>query len=375
MSRLCVVLLGSLACCSIGGLGSALAEEPAPLVLFYAAAPDSAPAKTALGALEEVARRRGTVVIDLSPPGEAPALAGTHLRRGIEAYRHFKYDEALGHLEKGVAEASASGARGLSTAELSDLLIYRALALGQIGDAARAWDDFVRAAAVDPTRKLDPVRFSPRVVETFDRAVQAVAGRASVAVRISVADGCEVRVDGRAVAAAASLSLAEGEHYVRVTCTGLVPYGARVLARGERYELRPVLQELRAPTSSRVAAEAAKRGAVQHLWCVLGGSQRGGATLSLRRVLTGNGKSLAGVVLRLGGAPGDRAAVVGAASRLIEPAAKPPPPILPAKATPWYRRPWFWAAAGVVVTSAVLLPFTFDSSPPTGFDVRLDYPR
>jgi len=77
--------------------------------------------------------------------------------------------------------------------------------------------------------------------------------------------------------------------------------------------------------------------------------------------------------LRLAGNNEDRAAVVGAATRLIETRPATESPV--SRSTPWYRRPWFWAAVGVVATSAALLPFTLESDRANGFDVRVDYPR
>jgi len=290
MGRLGACVLGLLACWLAAGSSSARAEGSLPLVFFYAAERESPAATQARGALEEVALRNGSVVIDLSPAADTPSNAGVHLQHGIEAYRRFAYEEALGYLEKGVAEASASGALGLSHSELSDLLIYRALVLGQLGDAARAWDDFVRAATVDPTRKLDPVRFAPRIVETFDRAVQAVVARPSIPLEVGTGENCAARLDAREVASGTVVTVPEGEHYVRVECEGMVAYGARVMIRGERYTLRPQLQPRRAPTVAEVTKEARTRGADEILWCVLGTAHRGGVTLALRRIEVATGK-------------------------------------------------------------------------------------
>jgi hypothetical protein len=70
----------------------------------------------------------------------------------------------------------------------------------------------------------------------------------------------------------------------------------------------------------------------------------------------------------LGGARA-QAAVAAALERLTSPPPTTPPPVVAAPPR-WYERPWVWALAGVVVTSAVLLPFVFDSGAPDGFDVR-----
>src|SRR5688500_10024013 len=123
---------------------------PTPLVVFYAA-PELGPARIAVrGALGGAAQRRGTAMADLSPPDEPSASAALQLRRAIEAYQDFRYAEALASADSGLTEAAATGGLGLSSADLSDLLLYRALALGERGDATRAWDDFIRAATLDP---------------------------------------------------------------------------------------------------------------------------------------------------------------------------------------------------------------------------------
>ncbi len=375
MGRLAAGVLAILACCWTGGLRSARAEEPTPLVFFFTTDLESSYSKMARGALDEVAVRSGTVVIDLSAEISSEGRTDVELQRGIEAYRRFEYEEALGHLDKGLEEASANGALGLSHSGLSDLLIYRALVLERLGDSARSWDDFVRAAVVDPTRKLDPVRFAPHVVETFDRAVQAVVGRVSIPVTIDADAGCEVRFDGRVLGGSASLTVPKGEHYAHVSCDGKAPYGARVLVQGASYVLKPELRPLRAPSRAEVLAEARRRGAMDVLWCVLSTSKRGGATLAMQRIAGATGAVRSAVVLRLSGGDEDRAAVVAAAARLIqdEPIVGPAP--RSSRSTPWYKRPWFWAVAGVVATSAVLLPFTLEGGRPTGFDVGVDYQR
>ena len=149
---------------AIAFAGAASAAEPpppTPLVVFYAPA-DLGPA--ARGRARHADRRgpaarlgAGRSLAARPPTASAPL----QLRRAVEAYQDFRYAEALASADAGLAEATATGALGLSGSDLSDLLLYRALAVGERGDAARAWDDFVRAAALDPSRRLDPVRFPP----------------------------------------------------------------------------------------------------------------------------------------------------------------------------------------------------------------------
>ena len=154
------------------------AQESAPLVVVATPRNPSELAREAseltLRALHRFARERTTVVIDLTPEGDPPPRARDHLRRGIDDYQAFKFESALAQLEAGLTEATRTGALGLSPDELSELLIYRALVRTELGDAAQAWEDFVRAVVLDPTRRLDAARFPPRATEPFARAVDQV---------------------------------------------------------------------------------------------------------------------------------------------------------------------------------------------------------
>lgn len=348
----------------------AAAEESAPILLFYA--PDhGGPVPAARQALEELATRRATVVVDLSPREPAPPQTATRLRRGIEAYRDFHYQAARDQLDAGVAEATASGARGLTPSELSDLLLYRALVYGQLGDDARAWDDFVRAATVDPTRTLDPVRFSPHVIQTLERAVAAVTpNRASL--RVAVAPACAVWVDARAVSPGTALPVIRGEHYVRVECPDAIPYASRLVVDAEGQELTPRLTQLVAPSDAELVAEARRRGAQSAIAVEVSTGPPGQTTATLRRLAIPSGKELGRTVVALSG-DDVGAATAGAANRMIDFAA--PPPVRPRPRRHWYHNRWLWAAAGAAVTAAALLPLAVNPGPATGFDISVDYQK
>lgn len=331
-----------------------------PLIVFHAD-PVDAPAEKARAALGRAAERLGAALIDLSPAPDPAPEAPLHLRRAIEAYHDFRYAEALTSADAGVAEATRTGADGLSATDLSDLLIYRALAYTEQGDAARAWDDFVRAAALDPSRKLDPVRFSPRVVESFGRAARSVLATPPATLAVTVPDGCRVMVDGRDSSGQRALTVMRGEHYLRAVCPRHERYGAVVLVAAERQEVAPVLRARPVVDAAAARAMARDRGIARVVWATVGG---GLLTLELH---AGTSRSQVAI-----GLAGDRAAsaIASALQRLVAtPAAplvveKPPPP------TPWYKKPWLWGVAGAVVASAILLPFVVDSESPAGYDVR-----
>ena len=348
--------------------GAAEPPPPAPLVVFYAA-PELGPARAAVrGALAGAAQRLGSALIDLSPPEQPPVGAALQLRRAIEAYQDFRYAEALASADAGISEAAATGGLGLSGTDLSDLLIYRALALGERGDAARAWDDFIRAATVDPSRRLDAVRFPPRVIESFARAVQAVAGAPTATLIVDLPPGCQLWLDGRPITGQSSLTTARGEHYVRARCPQRAPYGARILVAEERHRLAPELPAQTAPTDDAIRAAARARGFGSVVAATLSRPGEGATMLLTLRWIDG-ARTRATVVARL--ARADRAAPIeDALDRLLAPVAPVAVASTAAPAAPWYRSPWLWGIAGAAVTTAVLIPFAIDQASPSDYDVR-----
>ncbi|HEU5055881.1 MAG TPA: hypothetical protein VFU21_05130 [Kofleriaceae bacterium] len=337
-------------------------REGPPLIVFHAD-PVDAVAERTRAALAQAAERLGAALIDLSPVPEPAPSAPLLLRRAIEAYHDFRYADALASADAAVAEAARTGADGLSATDLSDLLIYRALAYTEQGDAARAWDDFVRAAALDPSRKLDPVRFSPRVVETFGRAAKSVLAATPATLAIAAPDSCQVKVDGRDTSGQRAITVMRGEHYLRVVCPRHERHGAVVLVAGERHQVAPALRPRQPATSAKARALARERGIRRAVWATVG---RGLLTLELHAGTAARPRATTAV-----GVTGERAAsaVAAALERLIAP---PPAPVVvrTVAPTPWYRKPWLWGVAGAVVASAILIPFVIDSGSPGGFDVR-----
>ena len=365
--------VAALACAAAG---PALADT-APLFVFHAPPEAIAQAQAARAALEASAARRGSVLVDLSEPAEPAARAPAHLRRAIEAYHDLRHADALAEASAGLDEAAATGALGLSPTELSDLLLYRALALTEQGDAARAWDDFVRAAALDPARKLDPVRFAPRAVEAFARASGAVAEAPTASLTVALAPDCAVWLDGRAAQPGARLTTTRGEHYLRARCPGHAPHGERLLIAGPEHRVEPALRPRRPPTARRVREVARARGFSAALWAEAVPEAGGRALLVLRLVddtraagASSARRSPRRIALRIGA--GAAGAVEAAVARLLEPVVEVTGPVAvrPAPRARWYRQPWFWGLVGAAAASAVLVPLAIDSDPPSGFDLR-----
>lgn len=355
----------------------AAAQEAAPLVIVTTPAAASRQARPARDALARFARDRATAFIDLTPAVAESPQARDHLRRGIEDYQAFKFPSALQHLEAGLAEATRTGALGLSPGELSDLLIYRALVLTELGDASRAWDDFVRAVVLDPSRRLDAARFPPRVTEPFSRAVEQVTGGRSATLILAIPGArtaaldpasCQTVLDGRLVARGEPQTVPWGEHYVRIACPDHQPHGAVVLIKEPERRLEPALRPRSVPTLDDALGVARRQGAASLLWAELTLPDSRTPTLALQLVDVASGKARRRASLRA--AAGSENDIVAAATRLLAPESVVAAPVRD-RPRPWYRKPWFWGVVGASVATAVLLPFAIGGDDSGDFDVHL----
>lgn len=346
--------------------GSA-AEDGAPLIVLYGTSDD---VTTVRAALEDFARRRGSVVLDRSPAKDPPPDAPVQLRRAISAYQELHFEPALAALDAGLAEASRRGAAGLTTAELADLFLYRALVRTAQGDSTSAWEDFLRAASIDPLRNLDPVRFPPSVVSTFERARETIKSQGLAEVTLERGPECKAWLDGRELPPDLALSVPPGDHFLRVTCQGRLPYEATLHLASGAQRVAPVLRERKPPSAEAVAKLAADRGFRHVVFARVEEDTAGGESTALLLLLTARGKELARTAAGLDKAPA--AAVQTAIERLLErlePVAIPTVPVT--TPTPWYRQPWLWGAVGVATATAVLLPFVLSEDGASGFRVEL----
>ncbi len=345
---------------------------PAPLIVFFTPERASVAAEGVRAVLEQVAWKRGTAFVDLSPPMPRPPEAARALRQAIEAYYDFKYKLAHEQLERALEEAGKTGAQGLATRELAEIYLYSALVATQRGDAAAAWQHFVRAATIEPTRRLDPVRFPPRVIESFQRARDSVTADPPCEVKVAVTTACQVYVDARSVRTGDAVRVPSGHHYVRVDCPGRHSYGAVVVISEAVTTLAPTPTALRSPAASEVVELARKRGAGSVIYAAISVSGAADPTLSIRLYQVDTGAERSRVLAK----PGDRNGhdqIRRAVEHLIDEVVTPPPPIARPRritTTPWYRRSWVWGVTGVVITTAVLLPFVVKAGPSSGFRVR-----
>ncbi len=349
------------------------APAAAPFVVFHAPAGAGPAVAAARDAISRVAATSGSAFIDLTPAPAPPPSAPTLRARAIEAYDALRLDDAEAALDSALGEARATGAAGLEPSELSDLLLYRALVHTQRSNAARAWDDLVRCLTVDPARLLDPARFPPKTVQSFDRAAAQVRAAAHGKLAVAAPPACHIFIDARDVGGT-SPELPFGEHYVRVECPGERPAGAVVVLGEAEQSVGLPRAPFGAPEDGAIVALARERGAAEVVIVNATLSAGGPPTLrlTLRETRTGELESEMSVALPAGGVATEDARL--AAERLVgrrwvlagsEPAA---PPV--AAPTRWYEKPWLWAIIGGAVTAAVLLPFAFDQGSASGFTVR-----
>jgi hypothetical protein len=342
------------------------------LVIFHGPSPARPIVQHLRRALAEVARAHAGALLDLSPAPPAPARAVEHVRHGVEAYRAFEYGQALEHLDAGLAEAARTGGAGMSTSELADLHLARALVFTQLDERERAWDEMVAAATLDPTRTLDPVRFPPRVLESFERASDALRTGSYSQFSIDVAGACEVFVDGRSIPPNEARPVPLGQHYVRVGCPGAEPYGSRALVQHERQVLAPALRSPAPPDDSSLRDLARERGARALLVARVFESPNAPPSASFRWLDIESGRERTRLNATLSSEPEARQAA-SAIERLFEHPAVPmvqPTDVRPRKSTPWHRRTWVWAAIGAAAATLALSPLLLDSSSPGGFVVR-----
>ncbi|ACY14011.1 hypothetical protein [Haliangium ochraceum] len=365
---------------------SAAAVQPAPdadargpvLVVFHGPAQPPATVGSARATLSAVARERGAVLLDVSPEPPAKPEAGLHLRRARDAYQSFDYERAHTEIRTVLDELARTGGAGLAADDLVDAHILAALVAGERGDADASWEHFVQAVVLEPSRRLDPVRHPPRVLDGFERAREAVAASPPASVRVDVARRCQVALDGHPVRPGDGVPAARGEHYLRVRCAGHADYGGRVLVVGERVTLRPALVAESAPATAELRALGEQRGARRVLGAAAviapQSAAAPGPTLTLTLVDVASesvrGQALASLAED---SAESRTQLRRAAARLLDgdvlgqgarPGARPAQP------TPWYRRPWVWGVTGAAVGAAVLLPFALSRDDARGFSVQ-----
>ena len=224
----------------------AVADDAPPLVHpLYVHLPDAQENDALRRTFTAAALRIGlkpveVVDVPAPPPPKAPDL----LKIALINAQKMAFDEVRRDLDAAVAEIAATGGAGLSTEQLSDVYLYRAMAVARADWNAtaaappsegrtRAFEDYLRAATMTPGRSLNPRELPPQVVADFQRAVEEVRRRPRGTLVVKGSASAEVALDGGALTPVAGgitfRDLAYGEHVVHVEEIGRVPWGATVM--------------------------------------------------------------------------------------------------------------------------------------------------
>jgi hypothetical protein len=400
--RLAAVLLFS-SLTAVGATGARAAGVGRPLVHpIYAHLPDLPEDEVTRRAFAAAALHYKLAPLEvIDVPAPPPPKARATLQGTIAKVMKLAFAEAMPELDAAAAEVVSTGGAGLTTAELADLFFFRAMATARADwnapakaaagaanpDRARAFDDYLRAAALTPDRPLNAQQLPPQVIADFHRAVEQVrkGGRGTLVVR-GDADA-QVILDGGAplkVAGGVTFrDVAYGDHAVAVEELGRAPWGTQVTLTGSTFELA-IPERAALSLDNAIAADHARRMGTR--FALVAERKPGpGAHLELRLIDLTGAKVDGALISTTGDERGTVDASVmrldEAARRLVQlepasgapttvPVAEAPPgtpaPILLAaprgKATfhddplAWARDRWpLFTALGVLVGSAVVL--------------------
>jgi hypothetical protein len=263
---------------TIVSASAAHADDQPPIVHpLYVHLPDAPEDDTLRRVFTAAAARyklRPVEIVDVSAPAgpRAPDL----LKAGIINTLKIAFGEALRDLDAAAAEVAATGGAGLSTDELSDLYLHRAIATAHAdwnaaaaapptADRTRAFADYLRAAALTPARALNPREIPPQAVADFGRAVAEVRQRPRGSVTITGSADAQVALDGGApMPVAGGLVLRDvvhGEHLIRVEEIGHVGWGAVVTLNQPTLDVAIPQRALLGLDGATAAAHARRMGA------------------------------------------------------------------------------------------------------------------
>jgi hypothetical protein len=237
------ITLGSLAPLLTGGAAARAAEAPSIVEPIYAQMPDAPLNDVAQHELTRIAARYKLLpveVIDIEPP--PPPQTGAAIKAGVELVKKLAFDEARKQLDAAAEKAVQTGGAALTTDELSDLYLGRAMAIARadwkpersVNEATRvrAYEDYVRAATLTPDRTLNPHDYPPQTLEDWARAVAEVRQRPLGTITISGTSKALISFDGQAPLSArggVTFKARYGEHLVAVEEAGHAPWGSSVL--------------------------------------------------------------------------------------------------------------------------------------------------
>jgi hypothetical protein len=235
---------------SLAFLRTAAADDPPPLVhpiwSQLPGAPDSDSSRREF--IAAAARYKLNTVEVIDVPAPPPSHAADEIKAGAAHALKLAFADALKELDAAAAEVTATGGAGLGTVELSDLYLYRAMSTARADWRApvlapagapspddpreRAFEDYLRAATLQPSRTLNPRELPPQVIADFARAADAVRARPRGVLTVRGSADAQVSLDGAMPAPVAGgftmHDLPYGDHLVRVEEIGRATWGTTV---------------------------------------------------------------------------------------------------------------------------------------------------
>ena len=114
-------------------VGPARADDPPSIVYpIYAQMPDAPQNDVALAELTRAAARyhlRGIEVVDIPMP--PPPQTGAAIKAGLDLVKKLSFDDARKQLDAAAVMAAETGGAGLTTDQISDLYLGRAMAIAR----------------------------------------------------------------------------------------------------------------------------------------------------------------------------------------------------------------------------------------------------
>jgi hypothetical protein len=314
----------------------------------------------------------------LLPPPRAPAVDGpggdpelsaqmvdAALAEARRQSEQFDESRALATLDR--AETAYRRAPRVDIRPMLDILLLRARIQFDVGKTIAARESLRRAAALDPSLRLDPGEYEPRLLALWQSERKAAA---KTQASLSVEGEGQVMIDGsQRGMAPQTLSLPAGEHFLALGVPGRMPVVEAVQLRvGESRTLKPPAPREPSRYEQRSAKtaelrEAARAGGAQALVECRLRRGRNRMLLDARLIDVASGRVLASAM----GPPEQIGSALASAMRpsTVEPAASTPAPSSKDESStspPLYARWWFWTIIGAAAAGSVAAVLTLRSS-------------
>ncbi|HZL18661.1 MAG TPA: hypothetical protein VFG23_13040, partial [Polyangia bacterium] len=182
----------------------------------------------------------------------------------------------LRELDLAATEVATTGGAGLTSAELGDLYLFRAMATAHADwnaqvaapptpERTHAYADYLRAATMTPDRILNPHDLPPQVVADFQRALDEIRHRPRGTLIVEGSADAQISLDGGPLMSLKGgitvRDLAYGEHLIRAEEIGFAPWGALIPLNQPSFDLALPARRALVLDDATAAAHARRMGA------------------------------------------------------------------------------------------------------------------